>query len=268
MINSLNNIPVGQKGLPKEKGRQKRMILPSRRRLGAVALMVAGLGAFLVPFLLHSPSPQGTSPTPTGAKDNTSSSIACSPSTIAMGGTSSCTASVPDTTTASNVPTGTVSFASSNPGVGTVSASCSLSAGKCTADFTSVATGTATITGTYGGDSSHNGSSGSSNVVIATHTGNGNGNGEGGGNGNCGEAISPDPGHDKGNGKDNGNAFGLVKNKMDTTVALMKAMGKSNPAFHLHHDTDTDSDEAHGSKSIHNPGDNDSSCAAGEEKHE
>ncbi len=246
------------------------MILPTRRRLGAVALIVAGLGAFLVPFLLHSPSPQGTSPTPTGAKDNTSSSIACSPSTIAMGGTSSCTASVPDTTTASNVPTGTVSFASSNPGVGTVSASCSLSAGKCTADFTSVATGTATITGTYGGDSSHNGSSGSSNVIIATHTGNGNGNGNGngGGNGNCGEAISPDPGHDKGNGKDNGNAFGLVKNKMDTTVALMKAMGKSNPAFHLHHDTDTDNDEAHGSKSIHNPGDHDSSCAAGEEKHE
>jgi len=154
--------------------------------------------------------------------------------------------------------------------VGTVSASCSLSAGKCTADFTSVATGTATITGTYGGDSSHNGSSGSSNVIIATHTGNGNGNGNGngGGNGNCGEAISPDPGHDKGNGKDNGNAFGLVKNKMDTTVALMKAMGKSNPAFHLHHDTDTDNDEAHGSKSIHNPGDHDSSCAAGEEKHE
>ncbi len=151
------------------------MILPSRRRLGAVALIVAGLGAFLVPFLLHSPSPQGTSPTPTGAKDNTSSSIACSPS---------------------------------------------------------------------------------------------NGNGNGGGNGNCGEAISPDPGHDKGNGKDNGNAYGLIKNKMDTTVALMKAMGKSNPAFHLHHDTDTDNDEAHGSKSIHNPGDHDSSCAAGEEKHE
>src|SRR5438094_6683310 len=201
------------------------MILPTRRRLGAVALFVAGLGAFLVPFLLHSPYPQGTSPTPTGAKDNTSSSIACSPSTITMGGTSSCTASVPDTTTPSNVPTGTVSFASSNPGVGTVSASCSLSAGKCTADFTSVATGTATITGTYSDDSSHNGRSGSSSVLIATHPGTDNGNGNGGGNGNCGEARSPDSGHDKGNGKDKGNAFGLVKNKMDATVALMKAMG-------------------------------------------
>jgi len=152
--------------------------------------------------------------------------------------------------------------------VGTVSASCSLSAGKCTADFTSVAIGTATITGTYGGDSSHNGSSGSSTVVIATHTGNGNGNGNGDGNGNCGEAISPDPGHDKGNGKDNGNAFGLVKNKMDTTVALMKAMGKSNPAFHLHHDTDTENDKTHHSIAIHDPGDHDSSCATGEEQHD
>src|SRR5207244_1253123 len=174
-----------------------KMIVPSRRTIGAAALIAAGIGAFLVPFLLHSPSPQGTSPTPTGAKDNTSSSITCSPSTIAMGGTSSCTASVPDTTTASNVPTGTASFASSNPGASTRA-----------------------------------------------------------------------PGQDKGNGKGNGNDLGIVKNKMDTTVALMKAMGKSNPAFHLHHDTDTDSDEAHGSKSIHNPGDNDSSCAAGEEKHE
>src|SRR5207247_7585371 len=135
-------------------------------------------------------------PTPTGAKDNTSSSIACSPSTIAMGGTSSCTASVPDTTTASNVPTGTVSFASSNPGVGTVSASCSLSAGKCTADFTSVAIGTATITGTYGGDSSHNGSSGSSTVVIATHTGNGHVTRNGDGTANSGRGTYPPAGHD------------------------------------------------------------------------
>src|SRR3989442_10684693 len=41
------------------------MIVPSRRTLGAAALIAAGIGAFLVPFLLHSPSTQGTSPTPT-----------------------------------------------------------------------------------------------------------------------------------------------------------------------------------------------------------
>src|SRR2546425_10827656 len=41
------------------------MIVPSRRTFGAAALIAAGIGAFLVPFLLHSPSTQGTSPTPT-----------------------------------------------------------------------------------------------------------------------------------------------------------------------------------------------------------
>ena len=152
------------------------MIVPTRRTLGAAALIAAGIGAFLVPFLLHSPSTQSTSPTPT---------------TPGNGG--------------------------KNP---------------------------TTPSGSSGGDNSGNG-------------------------GSCGEAKSHDPNpHDKGNGKDNGNAFGVVKNKLDATVALMKSMGKSNPAFHLHHDTDTDNDKAHGSKSIHNPGDHDSSCASGEEKHE
>ncbi len=152
------------------------MIVPSRRTFGAAALIAAGIGAFLVPFLLHSPSTQGTSPTPT------------------------------------------------TPGGG----------GK----------NPTTTSGSSGGDNSSSG-------------------------GSCGEAKSHDPSpHDKGNGKDNGNAFGVVKNKLDTTLALMKSMGKSNPAFHLHHDTDTDNDKSHGSKSIHDPGDHDSSCAAGEEKHE
>ena len=46
------------------------MNLPNRRKLGAVALIVAGIGAFLVPFLLHAPTPQGT-PTSPGGKDTT-----------------------------------------------------------------------------------------------------------------------------------------------------------------------------------------------------
>ena len=160
------------------------MIVPSRRTLGAAALIAAGIGAFLVPFLLHSPSTQGTSPTPTtpGSGKNPTTPSGSSGTTVSPSGS--------------------------------------------------------------GGDNSGKG-------------------------GSCGEAKSHDPNpHDKGNGKDNGNAYGVVKNKLDTTVALMKSMGKSNPAFHLHHDTDTDNDKAHGSKSFHNPGDHDSSCAAGEEKHE
>ncbi len=53
------------------------MYLPNRRRLGAIALVVAGVGAFLAPFLLHGPTLQGTtttttpkSPGPTGCTTN------------------------------------------------------------------------------------------------------------------------------------------------------------------------------------------------------
>jgi len=252
------------------------MIMPSRRKLGAAALIIAGIGAFLVPFLLHSPSTQGTSSNDnngTHAKDYTSSSVTCSPSTIASGDKSTCTATVPDTTTSSNTPTGTVSFMSSNPGVGTVATYCTLSAGTCAADFAGAAAGTTTITGTYGGDSSHTGSSGSSNIIITTHkgSGGGNGGGNGGGSSTCGETKSHDPDPDpqaKGNGEHNSNAYGVIKKQMDTTIALAKAMGKSNPAFHLHHDTDTDNDKTHGPQSIHDHGDHDSSCAAGEEEHD
>jgi hypothetical protein len=57
------------------------MILPIGRRLGAIALVVAGVGAFLVPFLLHGPALQGTTttttpktPGPTGCITNCQSS--------------------------------------------------------------------------------------------------------------------------------------------------------------------------------------------------
>ncbi len=242
------------------------MNMPSRRRIGAVALIVAGIGAFLVPFLLHSPSSPAATSGNNNGKDNTSSKIACSPGTIASGEKSTCRAAVPDTTTASNTPTGVVSFTSSDPSVGAVAASCTLSAGSCTADFTGITTGTATITGTYGGDSSHNGSSGTSDVIIATsgngnHNGNGNGNGGSGGNTKtCDEGKSHDP-------DPRGNAYGFFKNKLGTTIALVKAMAANDPAFNLHHSTDIDNDTAHGLH-IHDPGDHDSSCAAAEEEHD
>src|SRR2546426_11481345 len=117
------------------------MIVPSRRTLGAAALIAAGIGAFLVPFLLHSPSTQSTSPTPT---------------TPGNGG--------------------------KNP---------------------------TTPSGSSGGDNSSSG-------------------------GSCGEAKSHEPNpHNKGKNKKKANAFRLFKNKNDTTIALMKSLGKSNPAFHL-----------------------------------
>src|SRR5438552_680135 len=98
-------------------------------------------------------------------KDNTSTSVACSPGSIVPTGVSTCTATVTDTTTASNTPTGTFSFTSSNTAVGTVGASCILSSGKCSVAFTGVAAGTATVTGVYGGDSTHSGSQGTSGTI-------------------------------------------------------------------------------------------------------
>src|SRR6266487_3590928 len=99
-------------------------------------------------------------------KDNTSTSVACSPTTIVPTGTSTCAATVTDTTTASNVPGGSLSFTSSDTTVGTVVASCSLTGGSCTVAFTGVASGSATVTGTYTGDSTHNGSTGTSNTIT------------------------------------------------------------------------------------------------------
>src|SRR5207245_10963569 len=95
-----------------------------------------------------------------------SMSIACSPTTIIRTGTSACAVTVSDTTTPSNVPGGSVSFTSSNTPVGTVGASCTLSAGACTVTFTGVAPGTASIGGTYSGDSTHNASTGNSNTIT------------------------------------------------------------------------------------------------------
>ncbi len=165
------------------------MIIPSRRKLGVAALIAAGIGAFLVPFLLHSSSTQGTS------NNNNNSNSHTTP---------------PTTTTTTT-----------NPG-----------------------------------------------TTPPTTTDDDKGSG-GGNTGTCSESKAKDPGSaDNGDSHPNGNAWGVLKNKMDTTVALVKTMGTHNSAFHLHHDTDTDNDKGHGPKNIHDPGDHDSSCAAGEEKHE
>ena len=156
------------------------MIIPSRRKLGAAALIIAGIGAFLVPFLLHSPSTQGTSPTPT-TPDN--------------GGKN------PTTPSGSGSPT--------------VSPS-----------------------------------------------------GSGGSTGTCSEDKAKDPSPaDNGEGKHKGNAYGVLAKQLDTTVALVKAMGTHNAAFHSQHDTKTDNDtvHAHQHASSESSNDHDSSCAEKEE---
>ncbi|MBO0887579.1 hypothetical protein J2P12_00610 [Candidatus Bathyarchaeota archaeon] len=164
------------------------MKLPSKRVLGATALILVGIAAFMVPYLLRSPtSGQGTSPTSPGGNNN------------------------------------------NNNGGGT----------------------TTTTSGNGGG----------------SNKGNGNGKGHGGGSENCAESQSPDAKtHDP---NSHGNAWGVIKNKLDTTVAAVKAMGTRDPAFHLHHDTDTDNAASHAAHGhSHNSSDPDSSCAAAEEAHD
>lgn len=172
------------------------MIIPSRRKLGAAALIIAGIGAFLVPFLLHSPTTQGTS----NNNNNNNGS---------------------HTTTSTTSPT--------NP--------------------------TPTTTGNNGG--SNNNPGGTTD----------NSGGSTGSNVTCSEDKAKDPSpSDNGDGQHNGNAWGVLKNQMDTTVAAVKAMATHNSAFHSHNDTKTDNDTIHthpaNSKTSN---DHDSSCAEKEE---
>jgi len=104
--------------------------------------------------------------TQTSSKDATSTSISCTPSTITVTETSTCTVTIVDTINSESTPSGTVGFSSSSSTVGTVGASCTLTAGKCTVTFTGAAPGTATVTGTYDGDSTHNGSTVTSNIIT------------------------------------------------------------------------------------------------------
>lgn len=67
LFNSLYNIP-SPKQAPHTQEREiedRKMNIPSRRKLGAIALILAGIAAVGVPlYLWHSTSPQSTSPNP------------------------------------------------------------------------------------------------------------------------------------------------------------------------------------------------------------
>ena len=97
-----------------------------------------------------------------------STSVICSPSSVIVSQASTCTATVGDTSTSSNItPTGTVTFAEIGP-VGSFGATiCTLSSSSCSVAFTPTASGNALVTGTYGGDSSHSGStSGTASITV------------------------------------------------------------------------------------------------------
>ena len=112
--------------------------------------------------------------------DSTTTSVACSPSTIVAGHSTTCTATVTDTASgAQTPPTGTVSF-SSAPGPGSFTGSpCTLSgsgaSASCSVTYTPGGTAgtpvrTDAITATSSGDSTHAGSNGSTTVKVLSIT--------------------------------------------------------------------------------------------------
>ena len=99
------------------------------------------------------------------AKPTTTTTVSCSPSPVANGSSSACTASV-----AGSSPTGTVTWASS--GVANFSAqTCTLSNGACSVNYTApLAPSTVAITASYEGDSNNEPSSGTFSLVVSQVT--------------------------------------------------------------------------------------------------
>ena len=101
------------------------------------------------------------------SKITTTTSLSCSPSTVEMNATTTCTASVPSSIT----PTGKVSFATSSSNGGAVtpsSASCTLSGGACSVTFKGSPDhgGAVKVAATYPGDSNNLGSSNTFSLSV------------------------------------------------------------------------------------------------------
>ncbi|MFN2546089.1 MAG: Ig-like domain repeat protein [Myxococcales bacterium] len=101
---------------------------------------------------------------------STATSVSCSPNPDSVDAPARCTATAADASGAgASVPAGGVTFASSGAGAFD-SASCFLDAtGSCSVNWTpwAVGTGTQTISASYGGDSIHAGSTGSSALGVS-----------------------------------------------------------------------------------------------------
>lgn len=105
---------------------------------------------------------------------SSSTTVACTPSSITAGSTATCTVTVSDPGVGTKItPTGTVSVTASNSGLGTFNqSSCTLSAGSCSVNFKSNQefSGTTSIYSTYSGDSSHIASSGRTLLYVIPST--------------------------------------------------------------------------------------------------
>ena len=103
----------------------------------------------------------------------TSTSVSCSPTSVLVGGTVSCTATVRDSAPAGvSTPSGSVSFTASPSSFGasscTLAASESTGVASCQVSFAPSASGSFTVTGAYGGDVSHSASDAQSAALTAT----------------------------------------------------------------------------------------------------
>jgi len=108
----------------------------------------------------------GTSQLSPSTQDLTSVTITSSSPSFVVGTAITLTATVADTANSQNVPTGTITWSDGNAGGLFSSTTCTLSAGMCTTSYTpsSSATNSITMTGTYAGDSTHQTSSGTSQL--------------------------------------------------------------------------------------------------------
>ena len=102
-----------------------------------------------------------------GLKDNTSMALTC-PGTLLQGGGGVCSIKITDLANSTLIPTGTVTFNSSNTSTGTVGASCVLSSsGTCSIGVHALAgCNDFIVLATYVGDAAHNGSMASQDIFV------------------------------------------------------------------------------------------------------
>ncbi len=129
---------------------------------------VTGLGSLqsnnLIPYL-----------EPVSSLDSTSTSVSLNPTSANVGGQTTVTATVSDTKTPTNTPSGAVTFSDGGAGgtFGTVSCNPSGNNLVCTASYTAsntplnTASVSVSITGSYGGDLTHSTSSGAASLTVS-----------------------------------------------------------------------------------------------------
>ena len=108
-------------------------------------------------------TPSSATATVTVTARSTSSTLSCTPASVAVNGTTTCTATIADTDSGNKTaPTGTVSFSGAAAGSTFAPTQCTLApvgattTSSCSATYTSAANGAGTtITASYGGDALH-----------------------------------------------------------------------------------------------------------------